>query len=254
MHVRKSVAIALAISGNAAAATSALAGDWSGPYAGISAGGGWGYQSQHTSILQPPGGGTSTGSTTGPTTGPITTPGADGQYNLSGALVGGGVGYNWQISNFVFGLEGDGSWADISGSDQTCGSPVHPCGGGIDAFGTVRGRVGIDPGISLFNGVLLYATGGLAVADVHAWDSLNTTSGSHVDAGWTVGGGIETKITPNWSVKLEYLYAQFDDPGLFSALPPNPERVRTDVNIVRVGVNYYFNAPPPPAPPVIAKY
>lgn len=192
--------------------------------------------------------------TTAPITIPITTglTSADGNYHLSGGLVGGSVGYNWQLSNFVFGLEGDGSWADISGSGM-CGSPLHACGGSIDAFGTVRGRIGIDPGINLFQGVLLYATGGLAVADVHAWDSLFNTSGTHVDAGWTVGAGVETKIAPNWSIKLEYLYAQFDDPGLFSANPPNPERVRTDINLIQVGVNYYFNAPQPPAPPLGAR-
>lgn len=55
---------------------------------------------------------------------------------------------------------------------ETCGdsSDLHACGGGIDAFGTVRGRIGFDPGRSfnLFQSVLLYATGGLAVADLHA--------------------------------------------------------------------------------------
>jgi outer membrane immunogenic protein len=253
MHIRKSVAIALAISGNAAAATTALAGDWSGPYGGISGGGGWGSQAQHTSILNP-GGGTTTVTDTNTVTVTTFLNDDDGQYRLSGGLIGAGVGYNWQLSNFVFGLEGDGSWADISGGSATCGTTPHPCGGGIDAFGTVRGRVGFDPGINIFNGVLFYATGGLAVADVHAWDSQHTTSGSAINAGWTVGGGIETKITPNWSVKLEYLHSEFDDPYLFSATLTNPEQVRTDVDIVRVGVNYYFNAPPPPAPPVIAKY
>lgn len=114
---RKSIAIALAVSANAAMGGTALVGDWSGPYVGISGGGGWAGQGQHTSILLPSGGGGSTTVTTTVTTTTTTTPPpTGGHYHLSGGLVGGAVRYNWQISNFVFGLEGDGSWADISGS------------------------------------------------------------------------------------------------------------------------------------------
>jgi outer membrane immunogenic protein len=186
----------------------------------------------------------------------------DGSYNLSGGLVGGTVGYNWQNGQYVFGLEGDGSWANISGSG-TCGfppggGPSHPCGGSIDALGTVRARLGYDLGpiIPAFSSsVLVYATGGLAIGDIQAWDSLLGNSGDKTVAGWTVGAGFEAMLNQNWSVKLEYLHVDFGNPAVFTAIPPNPEHVSTTADIVRVGLNYHFYsvAPPPPAPPLIRK-
>ena len=177
---------------------------------------------------------------------------------MSGALLGGGVGYNWQQERFVFGLEGDGSWSSISGSG-TCGyysSAPHACGGGIDALGTVRGRVGYDLGnvIGSFGSVLAFASGGLAIGDVHAWDSLLGASGSQTIAGWTVGGGFEAMIMPHWSVKVEYLHVDLGDHGIFTALPPNVEHVSTHAEVFRLGVNYHFDVAPPPPPVMSAKY
>src|ERR1700687_4695540 len=172
---------------------------WDGLHAGPQGGVGWGQQSQSGGLFLPSG-----------TTSTIiicTTCTTDGSYNLSGGLVGGTVGYDWQNGRYVFGLEGDGSWADISGSG-TCGAPAlpHACGGSVRALGTVRARLGYDLGnVSPWGGgVLAYATGGLAVGDVHAWDSLFGTSGDKTGAGWTVGAGLAATLAPNWSVKLEY--------------------------------------------------
>jgi outer membrane immunogenic protein len=182
---------------------------------------------------------------------------ADGSYNLSGGLIGGAVGYNYQLDRWVLGVEADDSWADISGSG-TCGfnsAAPHACGGGIRWLATVRGRLGYDVG-QIFPGVgttMVYAAGGLAVADVHAWDSLFGTSGDTTATGWTIGAGFETKLNPNWSVKLEYLHVDLGNPGVFVAIPPNEEHVSTTADIFRVGLSYYFNAPPPPPAPIITK-
>jgi outer membrane immunogenic protein len=252
METSKHLALAFALAGIATPALPANADpalapalSWAGPYVGISGGGGWGNSAQQGGFLVLP-----SRSTT-----PITPPPvADGHYGLSGGLVGGGAGYNFQIERLVFGLEGDGSWADITGSG-TCGFFVsfpHECGGGVRALGTVRARVGYDLGaFGPLQGVLAYATGGLAIGDVHGWDSLFGASGSAVEAGWTVGGGLETKLMPNWSVKVEYLYVDLGDHGVFTAVPPNVEHVSARANIVRVGLNYHFDLS---ATPVIAKY
>jgi outer membrane immunogenic protein len=173
---------------------------------------------------------------------------------MSGGLIGGAVGYNFQVNRWVLGVEADDSWASITGSG-TCGfggAAPHACGGGIENWlATVRGRLGYDVG-QFWPGVgdtMLYIAGGLAVGEVHAWDSLFGASGSTTATGWTFGGGIETKLSPNWSVKLEYLHIDLGDPAVFTAIPPNPEHVSTTADIVRVGVSYYFNAPPPPPAP-----
>jgi outer membrane immunogenic protein len=178
----------------------------------------------------------------------------DGHFGLSGGLVGGGVGYNFQMERFVVGLEGDGSWADITGSG-VCGfffSFPHACGGGIRALGTIRGRIGYDLGaFGPLQSVLAYVTGGLAIGDIHGWDSLFGASGSSVEAGWTIGAGLEAKLTPNWSIKVEYLHVDFGDHGIFTAVPPNVEHVSARAEIARVGLNYHFTFG---ASPLAAKY
>jgi outer membrane immunogenic protein len=252
------VALAIAVTGMSSPALAA----WDGWYLGISGGWGGGHGSQSGGILQLPSACSSGSHPSTITIGSSTTiicisNIADGSYNLSGGLVGGTVGYNWENGRYVFGLEGDGSWADIRGSG-TCGfppggGPSHACGGSIDALGTVRARLGYDlgPVIPTFTSILAYATGGLAVGDIHAWDSLFGTSGDKTVAGWTVGGGFEAMLNANWSVKLEYLHVDFGNPAVFTAIPPNPEHVSTTADIVRVGLNYHFNWQPPPAPPPV---
>ena len=70
-----------------------------------------------------------------------------------------------------------------------------------------------------------------------------------IRSGWTVGGGIEVGFAPNWSAKLEYLYADFGNvrttwlPPAIPLLPPLPalnDDARVTMNVVRAGVNYRF--------------
>ena len=168
---------------------------------------------------------------------------------MKGGFVGGTLGHNWQTGPWVFGLEGDYSWSDIKGHSDVCGpltATPHPCGTKLDSFGTLRGRIGYAVGAT--GNWLLYATGGLAVGEIHAWDLLTPASGSKFRAGWTVGGGIETAIAPNWTVKLEYLYVDFGKANYFDVVPGVPETIGLNVNVVRAGINYRFGNP------VIARY
>jgi outer membrane immunogenic protein len=80
--------------------------NWTGFYAGINGGGGWG---------------------------------STGNINTSGGLFGGQLGYNWQSGQAVFGIETDLQWSGIDGSGVVGAVPVS---GGSDWFGTVRGRLG----------------------------------------------------------------------------------------------------------------
>ena len=57
--------------------------------------------------------------------------------------------------------------------------------------------------------MLFFFTGGLAIADVKAFDLTAPESGSKLRTGWTLGGGIERKIQGPVSLKLEYLYSDF---------------------------------------------
>jgi outer membrane immunogenic protein len=153
-------------------------------------------------------------------------------FDVNGGLVGGTVGYNWQVNQGVFGLEGDGDWSDIKGTTTT-GCPG--CETRNDWLATFRGRVGYA-----FDRVLPYATGGLAAGDIKA-----TTPGfTGIDddrIGWTVGGGVEFSIAGPWTAKLEYLYVDLGkaDCGL-SCGGFTPDNVDLKENIVRGGVNYKF--------------
>lgn len=257
MSTRKSLALAIAIVGIGGEAAvhnvpaAAQSPSWSGPYVGGSSGGGFGQQSQSGGRLALPAGGS--GGTTTFSSSTV----FDGSYNLSGAMLGGTIGYNFQSDRVIYGVEADASWADISGNG-TCGlagAAPHACGGNIRGLETVRARLGYDLGPILSFDTMVFASGGLAVGQVNAWDALSGTSGGKSAAGWTVGGGLESKIGSNWSVTLEYLYADLGDPALFSTTPPIPEHVSTTVQVVRLGLDYNFNwtGPVVSSPPILKK-
>jgi opacity protein-like surface antigen len=130
---------------------------------------------------------------------------------------------------------------NISGSSNTCGatSPSpHACGTKLDSLGTFRGRIGYAMGAT--GNWLPYVTGGLAVGELNAWDSLFPASGSDFRAGWTVGGGVEVGITRNWTAKIEYLYVDLGSQQMFNIVPGVPETVSFTANIIHGGINYRF--------------
>lgn len=198
---------------------------WTGPYAGLVGGYGTGRSDQ-----------TDPGSVPLPRANLIP---ADGRYDVSGGLVGGTLGYNWQRGSWVYGVEGDLAWAALGGRSDVCGPPTpHPCGTSLNAFGTFRGRAGYVVGAQ--RDWLLYATGGLAIGDIRGWDALTPASGHDWRAGWTAGLGVETRFAPHWTAKLEYLYADFGKGQVFNVTPGVPESVGLTANIIRAGVNYSF--------------
>ncbi len=207
--------------------------NWTGPYVGIEGGVGWGHSKQTDPGIPcdffgtcPP---------------PLPEATADGSYAVTGGILGGTLGYNWQQGPWVFGLEGDYSWADVSGTSDTCGgsTPVpHTCGTKLESLGTFRGRIGYAMGET--GNWLPYVTGGLAVGELKAWDDLLPASGSDFRAGWTVGAGVEVGFERNWTWKLEDLYVDLGSRQMFDVVPGVPETVSFSANIVRAGINYKF--------------
>jgi outer membrane immunogenic protein len=165
-------------------------------------------------------------------------------YDISGGIVGGTVGHNVQSGPWVYGLEGDGSWTDITGG----GHEVAPfTKSTIDTttmhwLATGRGRLGWA-----YKDTMLYATGGVAAAGVEA--GIQTVKfGNFTDDqtrwGYAVGGGIEAKIAQGWTLKGEYLYVDFSSQGYFNPAPTAAINIRSDVpvysHILRLGLNYHF--------------
>jgi outer membrane immunogenic protein len=154
--------------------------------------------------------------------------------DLSGGLVGGTAGYNWQMGKAVVGLEGDLDWARLQG---TATSPLCPngCSTSDTWLSTVRGRVGYS-----FDRIMPYVTGGLAVGDIRA-SVPGFAGGSSTNAGWTVGGGIEFALPGNWTAKAEYLHVDLGSFNCGSACGGVPnDNVSMHNDIVRAGVNYRF--------------
>jgi len=166
----------------------------------------------------------------------------------SGVVGGAHIGYNYQVSQFVFGLEGD-----VNGSserDSEYNDPIaYSLRKNVDA--SIRGRIGYA-----FDRVLIYATGGGAYGDFHTSynDGIYYDSFNHGRFGWTVGGGIEYAIDNNWSVRAEYRYTDYGhiyDYPVSAADDSVSQHVRD--NRVQVGFSYKFDLFPAPAP-IVSKY
>jgi outer membrane immunogenic protein len=148
-----------------------------------------------------------------------------GSSNVSGGLVGGTIGYNWQIGQAVLGLEGDMDWASIRGSSNCAG---FACDTRNDWLGTARGRLGYA-----FDRWMPYVTGGAAFGNIKS--SIAGIDTDTTKVGWTAGGGIEAAVGGPWTVKVEYLYV---DLGHGDTNLGTDAKFRT--NIVRAGLNYRF--------------
>jgi outer membrane immunogenic protein len=149
---------------------------------------------------------------------------------IKGGFGGGTIGYNWQFGTFVLGIEGDGAFADVSSTVIAPG--LASATFKVDSFSTVRGRFGVA-----VDQVLLYGTGGLALADTKLSATVLgvTASTSQVQTGWTAGAGVEWMFVPRWSLKAEYLYRRFDNTTLLGV-----SLGTLAVNSGQFGVNYHF--------------
>jgi outer membrane immunogenic protein len=158
---------------------------------------------------------------------------ANNGFDTSGGLAGGTVGFNYQIGQIVWGLEGDGDWSSISGSSLCLGG-LFTCQTKNDWLATARGRVGYA-----VDRVLPYVTGGAAFGDIKV--GVPTPSIDATNTGWTAGGGIEYALLPNWTTKIEYLYVDLGSAGCGLACGGGvPTKVDFTTNIVRAGLNYKF--------------
>jgi outer membrane immunogenic protein len=185
-------------------------------------------------------------------------------FNMNGVIGGGQVGYNWQINNWVVGIETDFEGSGQKGS-RTFVCPAAACANTVTDnltaklpwFGTVRGRFGV----TVTPTVLAYVTGGLAYGEVKNNLTVTGVNGvtpvsamfnnSTTKAGWTVGAGLEGQIVGNWTARIEYLYMDLGTvtSGTFvtPVMAPSGGFVTTNLssrvtdNIVRIGVNYKFD-------------
>jgi len=201
--------------------------DWSGFY--IGANGGWGESRSCADFL---------------TAGGLVT--AEGCSSRSGGLFGGQLGYRWQASQWVFGLEAQGDWADLSNTRLSLADPTLSIRAKTSGVGLFTGQIGYAWNASLF-----YVKGGAALTD-NRFSVLDTFSGAELAAssatrwGGTVGVGWEYGFAPNWSAGIEYDHLFMGNANnSFTATDPRlvnflNDRVSQDVDMVTLRVNYRF--------------
>jgi outer membrane immunogenic protein len=174
--------------------------------------------------------------------------GVDFSDNAFGFFGGAQAGYNYQFAtNWVAGVEADFAASGIKADHTQAfpdGSSVNRKAE-IDWFGTIRGRLGYA-----WDNVLFYGTGGAAYGKINVSgygfepsDGDGGYSQSQIKWGWTVGAGVEYGITPNVTLKTEYLYvdlgtATFDDVR-FSDYEAQG-KVDTAFHTLKFGLNYKF--------------
>ncbi|HZT26698.1 MAG TPA: outer membrane beta-barrel protein [Pseudolabrys sp.] len=222
--------------------------NWSGLYAGVNAGGGFGDPALTTNSSSPLALENFFATTTHP--------------SMLGFIGGGQIGFNWQFAPmWLAGVEADFQGADQKGTTTTAftfpGEPASDTASvKLKWLGTVRGRLGL---LTNADETLWYVTGGLAYGGVDmALSSSNfifpanavgTTTFSHTKTGWTLGGGVEEHLFGNWTAKVEYLYVDLGSVQdtaqafLVAGVPPATAiTAHADLrdHIVRAGLNYKF--------------
>src|SRR5216684_281754 len=214
--------------------------DWSGFYIGANGGGGWSHKCFDVTNFRAP-----------------VAPFREGCHDATGGVVGGQIGYRWQSAGWVFGLEAQGDWADLKGSNVSLFIPRWTNNSKIEASGLFTGQVGYA-----WNNVLWYVKGGAAVTDDKYRGTVTTPpftgalfdSASETRWGGAVGTGLEFGFAPNWSVAVEYDHLFMGNHSrsltstgvLGAAVVPvggvfRTDSIRQDVDLITARINYRFN-------------
>lgn len=183
----------------------------------------------------------------------------------TGTNYGGQIGYNWQSKNgTVFGIEGDYSSTGLTGSQS--GGSTYPCCAptaftitqsiSTNHQSSIRARLGTTMGHTLG-----YITAGYAQTTVKYstlfTDTFATANESatanQTRTGLIYGGGVEAKLAPKVSFKMEFLHANFGSVAVNStnltaftgppiAFPTNvfSHTASLSTDMIRAGFNFKF--------------
>jgi outer membrane immunogenic protein len=213
--------------------------DWTGFYLGVDVGAAWGSDTVSSTI---------------PDVGP-------NKLSTTGPLGGATIGFNYQFSSFLLGVEGDIGALAIANSTADSGFA-----GEVDSinngwYGDATGRLGF-----VWGPALLYGKGGWAFFNGQGSTTAPgfTATETGMFTGWTYGGGLEYRLGGPWSAKIEYLHFAFDtrDASITSVTVAPigavyPYANALSVDTVKFGLNYKFGmgplAPLYPSGPIFTK-
>jgi outer membrane immunogenic protein len=195
----------------------------------------------------------------------FTVAGPEGCHTASGATAGGQIGYRWQKAAWILGIEAQGNWANLTGSNPSTlaffAATNFANRTKIDAIGLFTGQLGYS-----WNSFLLYVKGGAAVTrdeyDTFLFAPLAPLPagfvafrGSETRWGGVVSVGGEYAFNRNWSFALEYDHLFMGDSTVRLTVDPffiaqlnHNERIHQDVDMFTARINYRIGGP------VVAKY
>src|SRR6516162_8171155 len=193
---------------------------WTGFYIGGNIGGAWAHGSVDDSLF-----------------------GLSASADRSGFIGGGQLGFNYQFSNIVLGVEWDFDGTSLDATGNGVATRIGFLQGSANTrwVSTLAARFGV----AAWNGVLLYGKAGGGWVDNNATVTNLTTgasiSASNRNSGWVVGAGVEWALAANLSAKLEYEFLRLDSltfgPGPFLGDTFTTSR---DISMLKVGLNYKF--------------
>lgn len=201
--------------------------DWSGSYAGLHAGYGWGH-------------------------GDAVDLGDDffdegfrqtHDVDTDGFIGGVQVGHNWQSGSFVYGLEADLGYLGVDGKRKIIPDVDNYGSAEFGIYGDLTARFGYA-----LDRALIYAKGGVAAThydltygdlDSGDLDPDSSASESGVLGGVTIGGGVEWAYNDKWTAKLEYQYFDFGKVTL-TDINGDQASVDLDAHTIMLGLNYRF--------------
>lgn len=154
---------------------------------------------------------------------------------LDGFTGGGHAGYNFQFGSIVGGLEVDLSRSGADGT-RLYGGSATAAGVSLDWTGSLRGRLGVA-----WNDFFFYGTGGIAFTgiDLDVTTPAGFSSTHDRLKGFVYGAGVEMKIAPQISARIEALRYNFGDDLLDTTA--GPLSIGADVTSIRAGLNWHFN-------------
>jgi outer membrane immunogenic protein len=167
-------------------------------------------------------------------------------------LIGGLIGYNWQLNSLVFGLEGDA--AALLGGNKAftpSGTPIYNNTFNSNYAAAIRGRLGW----AAFDRTLIYVAGGVAFGDTKvSYATLALPSASYTTSrtGYTIGVGVDYAWTNNWIGRLEYRYVDLGTGGYYNYGAFVNDGVKASSSEILAAIIYKFGTPETAA--VVAKY
>jgi outer membrane immunogenic protein len=210
---------------------------WTGCYVGGNAGGVWAQKEWFD--LVPGAAGTSLGT-----------------HSANGWLAGAQGGCNYQVGNWVFGIQGDYDWANATGNNVNALFPLLTDRSNIRSLSSVTGRVGYA-----WDRFLLYMKGG------GAWErddyavligGFNLATAAETRGGWTAGVGGEYAFLDFITGFVEYdFYGMGTRTNTFATCTVAacgtaifPVDIKENKHVLKVGLNFKFG----PTPPLVGRY